>query len=47
MSSPLRWALIGASDIAATQVLPAMHRLGHEAVVVMSSDPARAAAYAQ
>jgi hypothetical protein len=30
MSPPLRWALIGASDIAATQLLTAMHRLGHE-----------------
>jgi 1,5-anhydro-D-fructose reductase (1,5-anhydro-D-mannitol-forming) len=47
MSRPLRWALIGASDIAATQVLPAIRRVGHEAVVVMSSDPARASAYAQ
>lgn len=43
---PLRWALIGASDIAATQVLPAMRRLGHVAVVVMSSDGDRASAYA-
>jgi hypothetical protein len=35
---PLRWALIGASDIAATQILPALRRLGHEAVVVVGSD---------
>jgi 1,5-anhydro-D-fructose reductase (1,5-anhydro-D-mannitol-forming) len=43
---PLRWALIGASDIAATQVLPAMRQLGHEAVVVVASDAERAAGYA-
>jgi 1,5-anhydro-D-fructose reductase (1,5-anhydro-D-mannitol-forming) len=42
----LRWALVGASDIAATQVLPALHRLGHEPVVVVSSDADRADAYA-
>jgi 1,5-anhydro-D-fructose reductase (1,5-anhydro-D-mannitol-forming) len=42
----LRWALIGASDIAATRMIPAMRTLGHATVVVMSSDPARASAYA-
>jgi len=47
MSAPLHWALIGASDIAATQVLPALRRVGHRAVVVASSDPARAAAFAR
>jgi 1,5-anhydro-D-fructose reductase (1,5-anhydro-D-mannitol-forming) len=46
MHTPLRWALIGASDIAATQVLPALRRLGHDAVVVVSSDAGRAEAYA-
>jgi 1,5-anhydro-D-fructose reductase (1,5-anhydro-D-mannitol-forming) len=43
---PLRWALIGASDIAATQVLPALRKLGHEAVAVVGSDGERAARYA-
>ena len=42
----MRWALVGASDIAATQVLPALRRLGHEAVVVVGSDAGRTARYA-
>jgi len=42
----MRWALIGASDIAATQVLPALRELGHEAVVVVGSDDERVADYA-
>jgi 1,5-anhydro-D-fructose reductase (1,5-anhydro-D-mannitol-forming) len=42
----LRWALVGASDIAATRMIPAMRALGHGTVVVMSSDAARASAYA-
>jgi 1,5-anhydro-D-fructose reductase (1,5-anhydro-D-mannitol-forming) len=42
----MRWALIGASDIAATQVLPALRELGHEAVVVVGSDGERVADYA-
>ena len=42
----MRWALIGASDIAATQVLPALRQLGHEAVVVVGSDGERVARYA-
>ena len=42
----MRWALIGASDIAATQVLPALRQLGHEAVVVVGSDGERTARYA-
>jgi gamma-glutamyltranspeptidase/glutathione hydrolase len=29
----LRWTLIGASDIAATRLIPAMRALGHEVVV--------------
>ena len=42
----MKWALIGASDIAATQVLPALRQLGHEPVVVVGSDGERAARYA-
>lgn len=34
----LRWALVGASDVAATRMLPAMRRLGHDAVGVAGSD---------
>ena len=42
----MKWALIGASDIAATQILPALRQLGHEPVVVVGSDGERAARYA-
>ena len=42
----MKWALIGASDIAATQVLPALRHLGHEPVVVVGSDGERTARYA-
>lgn len=42
----LRWALVGASDIAATRVLPALRRLGHVPVVVAAADADRARAYA-
>ncbi len=42
----LRWALVGASDIAASRVLPAVRATGGEAVVVRSGDPGHAAAYA-
>jgi 1,5-anhydro-D-fructose reductase (1,5-anhydro-D-mannitol-forming) len=42
----MRWVLIGASDIAATRVLPALRTLGHEPVGVMSSSPERAERYA-
>lgn len=42
----LRWALIGASDIAATRVLPAIRAAGGEAVVVRSGQAGHAAAYA-
>jgi 1,5-anhydro-D-fructose reductase (1,5-anhydro-D-mannitol-forming) len=45
--SRLRWGLVGASDIAATRMIPAMRRLGHEAVAVMSASSERAAAYAE
>lgn len=46
MSTP-RWGLIGASDIAATRMIPAMRRLGHEISAVCSASPQRAAAYAE
>ena len=42
----MKWALIGASDIAATQILPALREVGHEAVVVVGSDGERTARYA-
>jgi 1,5-anhydro-D-fructose reductase (1,5-anhydro-D-mannitol-forming) len=40
MTRPLRWALLGASDIAATRVLPALRATGDAAVVVRSGDRA-------
>jgi 1,5-anhydro-D-fructose reductase (1,5-anhydro-D-mannitol-forming) len=43
----LRWALIGASDIAASRMVPAMRVLGHDVAVVCSADPERARAWAQ
>jgi len=43
----MRWALIGASDIAATQVLPALRACGESPVIVCSSDVDRAKTYAQ
>jgi len=42
-----RWALIGASDIAATRMLPAMRALGHDVRVVCSADVERAQAWAR
>jgi 1,5-anhydro-D-fructose reductase (1,5-anhydro-D-mannitol-forming) len=42
----VKWALIGASDIAATQILPALREVGHEAVAVVGSDGERTARYA-
>ena len=45
-STPLRWALIGASDIAATRMIPAFRTAGHEVVVVQSGSPEWAHAYA-
>jgi 1,5-anhydro-D-fructose reductase (1,5-anhydro-D-mannitol-forming) len=42
----MRWTLIGASDIAATRVIPAMREVGHEVVGVMSSSRERAERYA-
>ena len=45
-STPLRWALVGASDIAATRVLPAIRAVGGDAVVVRSGNAGHARAYA-
>ena len=42
----LRWALVGASDIAATRVLPAIRATGGRAVVVRSGNAEHAAAWA-
>ena len=42
----MKWSLIGASDIAATRLIPAMRELGHEVYGVMSSNADRAKAYA-
>jgi len=42
----MRWALVGASDIAATRVIPAMRAVGHDVVGVLSSSAERGAAYA-
>jgi len=44
--SVLRWGLIGASDIAATRMIPAMRRLGHEVTAVGGSNPEWTATYA-
>lgn len=41
MNKPLRWVLIGASDIAATRMVPAMHALEQEPVAVLSGSPER------
>ena len=46
MPQPLRWALVGASDIAATKVLPAIRAVGHSAVVVRSGHADHAARWA-
>lgn len=46
MPQPLRWALVGASDIAATKVLPAIRAVGDTAVVVRSGDRAHGSAWA-
>ncbi len=42
----MKWSLIGASDIAATRLIPAMRELGHEVYGVMSSSAERAQSYA-
>jgi 1,5-anhydro-D-fructose reductase (1,5-anhydro-D-mannitol-forming) len=43
----LRWGLAGASDIAATRIIPAMRRLGHQITGVSSATDGHAAEYAQ
>ena len=43
----IRWGLIGASDVAATRMIPAMRRLGHRVVAVGSQTPSWAATYAE
>jgi len=45
--SPLRWGLIGASDVAATRMLPAMRRLGQQVVAVGDPTPDWAVTYAE
>jgi 1,5-anhydro-D-fructose reductase (1,5-anhydro-D-mannitol-forming) len=45
--STLRWGLIGASDIAATRIIPAMRRLGQDPVAVLSSSVERASTFAE
>ena len=47
MTRPLRWALVGASDIASTKVLPAIRAAGDTAVVVRSGDGEHAGAWAR
>jgi 1,5-anhydro-D-fructose reductase (1,5-anhydro-D-mannitol-forming) len=42
----IRWAIIGASTIAQEWVIAAIRAAGGEAATIMSSDPARASAYA-
>lgn len=46
MTPPLRWALIGASDIAATRLIPAINGVGDTITAVQSGSPDWAAAYA-
>ena len=46
MPQPLRWALVGASDIAATKVLPAIRAAGDTAVVVRSGNAEHASRWA-
>ncbi|GAA0904018.1 Gfo/Idh/MocA family oxidoreductase [Streptomyces thermoalcalitolerans] len=47
MNRPLRWVLIGASDIAATRMIPAMRALGQDPVAVFSSSPERGRQFAE
>jgi 1,5-anhydro-D-fructose reductase (1,5-anhydro-D-mannitol-forming) len=42
----MKWALLGASDIAATQVIPALRTCGQDVVTVMSSTSGRASDFA-
>jgi 1,5-anhydro-D-fructose reductase (1,5-anhydro-D-mannitol-forming) len=46
MTAALRWGLIGASDIAATRMIPAMRRLRQVPAVVFSHDPQWGARFA-
>jgi 1,5-anhydro-D-fructose reductase (1,5-anhydro-D-mannitol-forming) len=43
----IRWGLIGASDVAATRMIPAMRRLGHDVTAVGDPTPAWASTYAE
>ena len=43
----LQWALVGASDIAATRMLPALRQLGHDITAVYSGSAARADEFAR
>jgi len=45
--SELRWGLIGASDVAATRMIPAMRRLGHQVMAIGDPTPEWAATYAE
>lgn len=44
---PLRWGLVGASDIAETGMLPAMRRVGHATSTLFSNSAQHAAVYAE
>ena len=46
-ASSIRWGLLGASDIAATRMIPAMRRLGHEWSPSARGRPTWAATYAE
>jgi 1,5-anhydro-D-fructose reductase (1,5-anhydro-D-mannitol-forming) len=46
MNRPLRWVLVGASDIAATRMIPAMRALGQQPVAVLSNSPERGRQFA-
>ena len=43
----MKWVLVGASDVAATRMIPAMRACGHDVVGVLSSSQERGAAYAE
>src|SRR6476620_11214959 len=45
MDGHIRWGLVGASDVAAARVVPAMRAAGHTVVGVCSGSARRAAAY--
>jgi 1,5-anhydro-D-fructose reductase (1,5-anhydro-D-mannitol-forming) len=47
VDAPVRWGLVGASDIAATRVVPAMRAVGHAVTGVCSGSADRAAGYAR